>query len=157
MVPAESSPGMYGKVGRRLYEPERMYVSTGLTPAAYTRIKTYRDISIRNILQRLFCSSKRTSRCWMLGIGTSLISWQTLASPLNDKKTRIINFESIWLFTKFFNHNFTHVTHFENCTSRINQWISFFLRLSFVSSVKYAFKSFVGMKRPIQKSNVAHV
>jgi hypothetical protein len=40
ITPAESSPGIYGKLGRRLYVPDRIYVSTGLTPAACTRINT---------------------------------------------------------------------------------------------------------------------
>jgi len=41
MTPAPSFPGVYGSGGVSGWLPERMYVSTGLTPADFTRISNY--------------------------------------------------------------------------------------------------------------------
>ncbi len=39
-TPAASWPGVYGSAGSAAYTPDRMYVSTGLTPTAWTRTRT---------------------------------------------------------------------------------------------------------------------
>jgi hypothetical protein len=40
ITPAPSLPGVHGKVGRRAYFPDLIYVSTGFTPHACTRTNT---------------------------------------------------------------------------------------------------------------------